>query len=148
MSRYEVLLFVHLLAAFALVAGIALFFTVLIGTRRAASAADAMPLLRLSNLATMLWNVGGLGVLVFGIWMAIDRDEYQVWDAWILLAIGLWLVASAAGGPLGRDYRTAVDSGGDSALATVRASRTATLHYVLAAATLALLVVMIFKPGA
>ena len=146
MSRYEVLLFLHLLSAFALVAGLTLYFTVLVGARRAASAADAMPLLRMTGLATALWNVGGLGVLVFGVWLALD--VYEIWDAWILLAIFLWVIASAAGGPLSNDYRTASDEGGDAALATVRASRTSLLLAVASAASFALLLVMIFKPGA
>jgi hypothetical protein len=148
MTRYEVLLFIHLLAAFATVASVVVLVTVLVGSRRAASAADAMPLLRLSNIGTMLWNVGGIGVLVFGVWLALDLDEYGILDGWIVAAIVLWLVASSAGGPLTRDYRTAVEAGGDTALATVRAQRTAVLHAVMALATLALLVVMIYKPGA
>ena len=146
MSRYEVLLFLHLLSAFALVAGLVLYYTVLVGARRAASAADAKPLLRMTGLATALWNVGGLGVLVFGVWLALD--VYEIWDAWILLAIVLWVVASAAGGPLSRDYRTASGEDGDAALATVRASRTSLLLAVASAASFALLLVMIFKPGA
>ena len=146
MSRYEVLLLIHLLSAFALVAGIVLFYTVLIGSRRAANFSEAVPLLRLSNLATILWNIGGMGVLIFGIWMAVDLDEYEIFDGWIIAAIVLWLVASAAGGPLSRDYRTAAE-GGEGALATVRASRATILHAVMAGATLLLLIDMIYKPG-
>ena len=146
MSRYEVLLFLHLLAAFALVAGLVLYLTVLLGARRAASPADAVPLLRMTGLATMLWNVGGLGVLVFGVWLALD--VYEIWDAWVVIAIVLWVIASAAGGPLSKEYRTASGAGGDAALAVVRASRTSFLLGVASAATLALLLVMIFKPGA
>jgi hypothetical protein len=144
----ETLLFLHLLAAFATVASIVLFVAVLVGTRRARGSAEALPLLRLSNLAGILWNVGGLTVLVFGVWLALDADQYDILDGWILAAIVLWVVASAAGGPLTRGYREALDKGGEEALATVTSQRTVVLHAVMALATLALLIVMIYKPGA
>ena len=144
----ETLLFLHLLAAFATVASIVLFLAILVASRRARAAADALPLLRLSGLAGILWNVGGITVLVFGIALAIQADAYDILDGWILAAIVLWVIASAAGGPLTRGYRTALSGSGDLALATLRSQRTAVLHAVMALATLALLVVMIYKPGA
>ena len=144
----ETLLVLHLLAAFATVASIVVFVAVLLGARRATSAAEALPLLRLSNLAGVLWNVGGITVLVFGVWLALDAGQYDILDGWILAAIVLWVIASAAGGPLTRGYRTALGEGGEAALATVRSERVALLHAVMAIATLALLVLMIYKPGA
>lgn len=144
----ETLLFLHLLAAFATVASIVMFVTVLIGARRARATTDALAIMRLSNVAAMLWNVGGLSVLVFGVWLALDADQYDILDGWILAAIVLWVVASAAGGPLTRAYRDALGTGGEAALAEVRSQRAVLLHAVMAVATLALLVVMIYKPGA
>jgi hypothetical protein len=144
----ETLLFLHLLAAFATVASIVVFVAVLLGTRRAGSAAEALPLLRLSSVAALLWNVGGITVLIFGVWLALDAAQYDILDGWILAAIVLWVIASAAGGPLTRGYRDALGAGGEAALASVRTQRTVLLHAVMAVATLALLVVMIYKPGA
>jgi hypothetical protein len=147
-SRYETLLFLHLLAAVAIFAGVVLFAAILLGVRRFSAAGDAAPLLRLAGPATALWNVGGLGVLVFGVWMAIDLDGYDLLDGWVIAAIVLWFVASGAGGPLARDYQAAREEAPDAALAAVRTPRMAILHVVMAAAVLALLVVMIYKPGA
>ena len=134
MSLYETLLFLHVLLAFALVAGIvALGYVVL--------SADGEHLRGvLTTPALALWNVGGIGVLVFGIWLALDADRYEIFDGWIIAAIVLWLVVSAAGGPLTkalRDTTAAFDRG-----------RARLLLAVMAVATLLLLVDMVWKPGA
>ena len=144
----ETLLALHLLAAFATVTSIVMFVAVLVGARRARATTDALAVMRLSNVAAVLWNVGGITVLIFGVWLALDAAVYDILDGWIIAAIVLWVVASAAGGPLTRGYREALGTGGEAALATVRSQRTVILHVVMALATLALLVVMIYKPGA
>ena len=148
MTTYETLLFLHLLAAFTTVAAVVMLVGLLIGARRSRAAADALPLLRLSSLAALLWNIGGITVLIFGVWLAIQVDGYDILDGWIIAAIVLWVIASAAGGPLTRDYRTSLDEGPDAALASARTGRAAVLHAVMAIATLLLLVDMIYKPGA
>jgi uncharacterized membrane protein len=140
---YDWLLFLHLLAAFILVAAVVLFGSLLLSTSGARG--ETVPLLRLSRLAELLWNVGGLSVLVFGIWLAIDLDGYDIFDGWIVAAVVLWLIASGAGARVAAAYREALDSGSD---APVLARRSVVLHVVMATAALALLVDMILKPGA
>ena len=131
MSLYEWLLFLHVLAAFMLMAGLAAYGVLVLGgggdaTRRA-----------LAPPALALWNAGGLGVLVLGVWLAFEVDSYELWDGWILAAIVLWLVASAAGGRL------------VARRARGRARRARSCcSAVMAAASFVLLVDMIFKPGA
>ncbi|MBA3433006.1 MAG: hypothetical protein H0U08_02815, partial [Actinobacteria bacterium] len=39
-------------------------------------------------------GVGVTGTIVLGIWLAISRDEYQVWDGWVIAAIVLWVLAA------------------------------------------------------
>jgi hypothetical protein len=90
--------------------------------------------------AAAQWNTGGLGVLVFGVWLALNVDGYELWDGWILTAIVLWLVASGAGGRLGSELRDGSPP--------PDAGRARLLLAVMALASLALLVDMIFKPGA
>lgn len=134
MSLYDWLLFLHVAAAFALVAGLASFGVLVLG--------DGGPALRRALVApaTALWNAGGIGVLVLGVWLAIDVDAYQPWDGWILGAIVLWLVASGVGGPLTRGLR--------DPSARLAPDRARLLFAVAAVATLLLLVDMVFKPGA
>jgi hypothetical protein len=132
-SLYEWLLFLHVLAAFLLAAGVTTYGVLVFNGGEAVQRALAPP-------AVALWNAGGLGVLVFGIWLALEVDGYEVWDGWILAAIVLWLVASAAGGRLARGVREGT--------ALLDAGRARLLVAVMAVATVALLIDMIFKPGA
>jgi uncharacterized membrane protein len=128
-SLYEWLLFLHVLAAFLLVSGLVSYGVVVIGGGVPVRAMLARP-------AAALWNVGGLGVLVFGVWLALNVDGYELWDAWIIVALVLWLIASGAGGQLERMMREGAADG-------------ARRHYaVMATATLVLLLDMIFKPWA
>jgi uncharacterized membrane protein len=133
MSLYEWLLLLHVLAAFALVAGVASYGVMVFGATDAARRALAPP-------AVALWNAGALGVLVFGVWLALEVDGYEVWDGWIVTAIVLWLIASAAGGRLARALREGI--------ARSEAGRARVLVAVMSLATAALLLDMIVKPGA
>ena len=128
MSLYEWLLFLHVLAAFSLVAGLTAYGVLVLGGDAARRA--------LAPPAMALWNVGGLGVLVLGIWLALEVDSYELWDGWIIAAFVLWLVASGAGGRLARMLR---EGGPDKASVQLA---------VMSLATLALLIDMVFKPGA
>jgi hypothetical protein len=134
MSLYEWLLFLHLLAAFMLVAGLVTYGVMVFGS------GEAVVSRTLGPSALALWNLGGLGVIVFGVGLALEVDGYELWDAWIIAAIVLWVGGSGAGGRLG----TAVREG-----TPVRAIDGARVMVtVMALATLLLLLDMIFKPGA
>ena len=128
---YEWLLFLHVLAAFLLVAGVAAYGVLVLSGTEAARRALAPP-------GMALWNVGGLGTLVFGVWLALDVDGYELWDAWIIAALVLWFIASGAGGRLSRELREG----------TAAPDRARLLVGVMAVTTALLLVVMIYKPGA
>jgi uncharacterized membrane protein len=135
-SLYDWLLFLHLLAAVSLVAGVAAYGAIVLSAGGTAAAARRV----LAGPALALWNVGGVGVLVLGIALAIEVDAYQPWDGWILAAIVLWFVASGAGGTLSRGVR--------GAAAGSEPGRARVLFAVMAVATAALLLDMVFKPGA
>lgn len=132
----DALLFLHVLAAAALFATVAAFSAFVLGA----------PVGRLSlTVANVLWAVGGLGTLALGIALAIDVDGYEVWDGWILLAIALWALAAETG----RRAQLAVDeAAGDTAVAISVDSRAALMHWARVALVVALLVVMVWKPGA
>jgi hypothetical protein len=136
---YDWLLFLHVAAAFMTVAATALYVAIYLAVRRFS---DSTPVRRLAPLAATLWAIGGLSVLVFGIWLAIYLDAYKVWDGWVLAAIVLWMIASAAGGSISKGYGRA------AATAALDENRALALHVVLVVSVLALLVDMIYKPGA
>jgi hypothetical protein len=130
---YETLLVLHVFAGFALVAGILCFGVIVLGQGGdAARRALVAP-------ALALWNVGGVGVLVLGVWLALDADAYGLLDGWIIAALVLWLVAGGTVGPLSKGLREQPGS--------LPAGRARVLFAVAALATAALLVDMILKPG-
>ena len=127
---YDWLLFLHVLAAFLLTSTIVTYSAGVLGAPAGA---------RTVSVANVMWDIGGLATLVFGIWLAIDVDGYEVWDGWIITAIVLWLVATG----LGQEVRKAAGDGAD-----LTAGRAATMHWLRTLTVLALLVLMIWKPGA
>ncbi|HSJ18321.1 MAG TPA: hypothetical protein VK920_09530 [Solirubrobacterales bacterium] len=130
----ETLLFLHVLTAFFLVAAVVIYSAFVLGS----------PVNRPTRtIAEILWGIGGLGTLVLGIWLALDIDGYGLLDGWIIAAIVLWLLATGAGTPVSRGIQP---RGDDSALALP--SNVIGAHWVRTAIVVALLVVMIYKPGA
>jgi hypothetical protein len=134
-SLYDWLLFLHVTAAFILVAAVVALGVVLFGARREGGGA----LLGLSPLALLLWDIGGLTVIVFGVWLALNVDGYELWDPWIALAIVLWFVAAGSGGNL---RRLLAESPGAAP------ARALPLWTVMAVTSALLLIDMVFKPGA
>lgn len=129
----ETLLFLHVLAAFLLVIGVVIYSAFVSGS----------PVNRPTRLvAEIMWGLGGVGTLVLGIWLALDIEGYSITDGWILAAIVLWFLATGAGGSVSKAVQPAGD---DSALALPAGVVAA--HWVRTALVLALLVVMIYKPG-
>lgn len=104
---YEWLLFLHVLTAFALIAALVVFWVIGIVARSVDRPAESLRYFRVARPANALVVVGTLGVLVFGIALAIERDEYQVWDGWILAAIVLWALAAETGRRGGLAYAEA-----------------------------------------
>lgn len=119
----DALLFLHVLAAFLLMATVVMLSGVALGV-----AAPG----RTVSVANVLWDVGGLGTLVLGIWLALDVEAYGILDFWILAAIVLWAIAFE----LGRRARGSVGQPGF-----------ARWHWLRAAVVVLLLADMIFKPG-
>ena len=137
---YEWLLVLHVLAAFALVGGLVAFWCLTIATRDGwteATGALARPFSALTAAGAML-------TIVFGVWLALYLDEYEIWDWWILGSIVLWVIGTGAGRQTGEAMARAAQDTPDSAALRRRG---VVLHSVTSVATLAILVLMIFKPG-
>jgi hypothetical protein len=128
----DALLFLHLLSAAMVFAALALFTALVLGARLERGTV---------TLSRVLWNGGLVGAIVFGIALAIDVDGYEIWDAWILIAIGLWLVV----GPIGeRGPRAYLDRSDEGALPSTYAQT----HWLATAIVLLMLADMIWKPWA
>lgn len=122
---YDLLLFLHVLFAFALVAG-----TVCL-VPYALSSADGPVVERLTKTGAIMSAVGGMGTLILGIALIIDAD-YKFFTVWIVGALVLWAVGTGAGERIGK----------------VERPQARTLHVVASVAVLVILVLMIWKPGA
>ena len=157
MALTDWLLALHVLAAFAWIAALVLYSVLIAALWRAALPSDVVRLFRVSRVGDALTAVGMIGTIVFGIWLAFD--EYEIWDGWIIAALVLWIVAAAVGSRTGAAYKEVSDrasalvaDGRDvpspelSALA--RTQRGLVLHAAGSLLTLAILVVMVYKPGA
>jgi hypothetical protein len=134
---YDWLLFLHVLSAIALVVTVVVFSAFALGAAR-----DS----RVLAVANVLWAVGALGTLVLGIWLALYVDGYEVWDGWVVGAIVLWAVATELGRRAQLAFApAAAEQGIPSDPVPAQA---ALMHWLRSLAVLALLVIMIYKPGA
>ncbi|MGH3042778.1 MAG: DUF2269 family protein [Gaiellaceae bacterium] len=157
MELYDWLLSLHVLSAFAWVAALVLYTVVIVAGWGLSVPSDVARMFRVTRVGDALIAVGMIGTIVFGIWLAVD--EYQIWDGWIIAALILWLVAGAVGGQVGKVYngtrdraKALVDEGRDAPSpelsAMLRSQRSLVLHVLMILVVLALLVVMIYRPGA
>jgi hypothetical protein len=124
---YHTLLFLHMIAAFLLAVTIVMYSAVALGATTGR---------RMLFVADRCWDVGGLGTLIFGIWLALNLEQYDFFDFWILLALAFWFVATGLGQTVQRRI------GGEDQRAVVA------MHWLRTIVVIALLVTMIWKPGA
>lgn len=156
---YDWLLFLHVLAAFALVAALVIYTAITFAGWRVDTASSALSFFRVAKPALILVSAGSVLALVFGVWLVFEAPgDYKLWDAWIIAALVLWLIVVVAGSRTGREYTSARElatrlstEGNDAPSpelnALLRTSRGLALHGVTVAAVLLLLLDMLFKPG-
>jgi uncharacterized membrane protein len=153
------ILALHLLTAVAFVGAIVGFWAMVVAGWRTDRPADVLAIFRLNPYLTASVAIGSIGTLVFGIWLAISLDAYEVWDGWVIAAIVLWLVVGGAGQRAGVVYARAerragelLEAGNDGPSTELRALARSRQGLVLQAiATIAALLIladMVWKPGA
>ena len=155
MSFYDWMLALHLLAAFAIAAALVLYSVLVVAGRRMDSLEQTRLLFRIAPVGGPLIGAGMVLVVVLGIVLAIDSDQFQIWDFWVIAAIVLWAILGEVGRRSG-EYYTATqrlaESGGAGAegevLARLRAPTGARLHYATVTVFVLLVLDMIFKPWA
>ena len=150
---------IHLLFAATLVGSLVMSWIVVVSMRTADTPAATLNLHRVGMVATGATILGLVGVIVFGIWLAILRIDFHPWDGWVIGAIVLWILATIAlmrsfveyAKPVGlaRTLVTSGRSGSSSELTALNRTSTGLLLRVLASAAIVVIVVdMIWKPGA
>jgi uncharacterized membrane protein len=153
------MLALHVLSAFALVAGIICFWVLIVAVRRTDTPEGTLRMGPMSRVANAAIGIGMGGTIVLGVWLAFSVGGYDIWDGWIIAAIVLWVIATALGQRAGVAYVAGVKKAqelqaagqtGPSAelLALNRTSKGLALQVVVSVAVLLIIIDMIWKPGA
>jgi uncharacterized membrane protein len=157
MTEYNLALFFHLAGAFALVAGTVVAGVAFEAARRRRSPAEIALLLGLSRIGVLLVGIGTLLVLAFGLWL-VELGHWGYGTGWVEAALVLLAVTIALGAAGGRRPKRArrlalrlrdepsPDMEQLRALLDDRA--TLAVNYGSALLLLAIIVLMVFKPGA
>ena len=159
MSEYQWLLFLHITGAFFLVGGTVAAGTLNIAAQRRSRPSEIALLLGLTRIAVPAISAGALLTIVFGLWLVHSAPYgYGYGQAWVIAAVVLWVVGNALGGIGGRRERKTRElaqrlaAEGDTPStelgSRLRDPATLALSYGAAVAILAILVLMIWKPGA
>ena len=157
MSTYQWLLVFHVTGAFLLLGGGAFAASLNLAALGRDKPSDIVLLFGLIRVAVVSIGVGALLAFVFGLWLVHDA-RYGYGDGWVVAALVLFIAANALGGIGGRrDERTArlareLAAAGDAPSAELRARVhdpiSLALSYGSGLLLVAVLALMIWKPGA
>src|SRR4029450_1557629 len=147
----------HVLSAFSLIAGMILFWILIVVGRRIDTPGDTLRLGPVARVGNAPIGIGLGGTVLFGIYLAFALDGYAIWDGWIIAALVLWAVSARLGRRTGEEYlhaaRKAIElekagQMGPNAelLALNRTSRGVLFHSLTSLVALLILIDMIWKP--
>jgi hypothetical protein len=149
------LLALHVLSAFALVASMVLFWILVVASRSLTDVDQRITIGRIGDVGNRVIGVGFFGTIGFGLWLSFSKDDYALWDGWIVAAIILWVIAGSTGGRAGTEYQKVLEraqelksSGQAAHPGEFRSSSGELMLAISSLATLLLLLDMIWKPGA
>ena len=158
MSKYDWLLFLHVSGAFLFLGAVVVAWVLGIAAVRRERPSEIALLLGLAQAAGIGFGIGLTLLLVFGIWLVIDVDQYSIGDGWIVAALILLVLSMVAGGLAGgRDKRSRMlaqrlahedDRPSAELTAAVRDVRALVFNLLATLFGFAILFLMIFKPGA
>jgi predicted integral membrane protein DUF2269 len=159
MSFDDWALALHVLGAFALVAGVILFWFIIFVGRQSSTPEATLRLGPLARIADAAVGVGMGGTILLGIWLAFSVGGYEIWNGWIVAAIVLWLVGAELGRRTSAAFAPGVkkaqelDAAGQAGpnpqlLELNRTSRGLLLEGLTSLVVLLILIDMIWKPGA
>lgn len=153
----DIALLFHLLGAFSLVAGTAVAGVAFETARRRESPAEIALVLGLARIGVLLVATGLLLVVVFGLWL-VDLGHWGYGSGWVDAALALLVVVVALGALGGQRpkqarklaSRLAVERApmSDELRALLHDRVTRALNFVSALLLLAIIALMVFKPGA
>jgi hypothetical protein len=155
----EWMLAFHVLSAFSLVAGMTLFWVLIVVGRKIDTPGDTLRLGPVAKVGNATVGIGLGGTILFGVYLAFAVDSYAIWDFWILAALVLWFVGTGLGRQTGEAFLEgpkkameleAAGQTGPNAelLALNQTSKGLAFHSGTTLVVLLILIDMIWKPGA
>ncbi len=159
MSTYQWLLFIHITGAFLLTGGVVVAGAFNLAAQTRERPSEIALLFGLTRFAVIAIVLGAVITLVFGLWLVGEAPAgYHYTQGWIIAAIILWFIAMAtgeAGGVRDRqthEFASKLAAEGDQPSAELRARLrdplSLALSYGSGLVILAMLAIMIWKPGA
>jgi hypothetical protein len=153
------LLALHVLSGALFVAGIVLFWVLIVAVRKIDTPDETLrlgPIARVGNVAV---GIGMGGTILLGVLLAFSYGGYDIWDGWIIGALVLWLIAAELGRRTGAEFmrgpqkaqelQAAGQAGPNAELLAVNRTSRGVLLHLLSSIVVALIVIdMIWKPGA
>ncbi len=159
MSFQDWIFALHLLSAATLVGSLVMSWIVVVALLSADTPGATLSLHRVAIVGTVTTVVGLVGAISFGLWLAILRDNFHVWDGWVIAALILWAIATMAllrsfveyAKPVERAKTLAAagETGSSNELTALNRTATGLLLRALASVAIVVIVIdMIWKPGA
>jgi hypothetical protein len=153
------MLALHVLSAFTLVAGLVLFWVLIVAVRRTDTPDATLRMGPITRVAEAAVGIGMGGTIALGVWLAFSVGGYDIWDGWIVAAIVLWLIgaelgrrasaAYVAGVKKAQELQAAGQTGPDAELLALnRTSNGVVLQSLITIVVLLIILDMIWKPGA
>src|SRR5262245_43262818 len=153
------MLALHVLSAFSWVAGIVLFWVLIVAVRQTDTVEGTIRMEPISRIGNVAVGLGMGGTIVLGIWLAFSVGGYDIWDGWIIAALVLWVVSAGVGQRTGtaymqgankaRELETAGQTGPNAELRALnRTSSGVVLQLLWSVVVLLIFIDMIWKPGA
>jgi uncharacterized membrane protein len=157
MSTYQWLLVFHVTGAFLLLGGGAIAAALNLSALRRDRPSEIVLLFGLIRVAVVAIAIGTALAFVFGLWL-VHEAGYGYFDGWVVAAFVLLIVANALGGvggkrdqatvKLARELAAAGDAPSQELKARVRDPISLALSYGSGLVLIAILALMVWKPGA
>ena len=158
MSFDDWMLALHVLSAFALVAGLVLVWVLIVALRRADTPGAVIGIGRVAGVGARAIGLGMIGTIALGVWLALSVGGYDIWDPWIVGAVVLWLAAGALGSRADAVHRAVVAKAQElraagreerdpELVAIIRSRSGLAYHAAATAVVLLILIDMLWKPG-
>jgi len=153
------LLSLHMLSAFAWVAGVVVFWVLITAVRRTDTAEGTLRMVPAVIVGNAAVGIGMAGTLAGGLWLTFRIGSYGIGDGWIIAALVLWVISAPLGQRTGaaymqgtnraRELRTAGQGGPNAELLALNRTPTGLVFQTLwSVVVLLILIDMIWKPGA